>query len=261
MQNNNVLLKLENVSKSFGEVRALQNVNLEIYNHEIVGLVGGNGAGKSTLIKIISGVLRPDKGKIYLDGKEITLSGPAQALKLGIYTVHQKMEEMLALHHSVAANIFMGEELEKPLIPFMPWPKILDKRAMDKEALQLLKKLGLEMDSVRQPVVGCSGGQRQATALAKVLKRRPRLLLLDEPTAALGVKEKYQVLRLIKRVGREEGISIIIVSHNLEEICEIVDRIIVLRNGTVVGECVPGVDVKERIVQLIVGAEATKDVR
>lgn len=259
MQSKNILLKLENISKSFGEVKALQNVNLEIYEHEIIGLVGGNGAGKSTLIKIISGVLRPDKGRIYLDGKEIMLMNPAQAFQLGIYTVHQKMEEMLALHHSVSANIFMGEELRKPLARFLPWPKILNKRAMDKEATQLLQKLGLEIGSVRQPVIGCSGGQRQATALARVLKRRPRLLLLDEPTAALGVKEKYQVLSLIKKIGREEGIATVIVSHNLEEICEVVDRIVVLRNGTIVGECFPDINAKEKVVQLIVGAETTRD--
>lgn len=261
MQNKKVLLKLENVSKSFGEVRALQNVNLEIYDHEIVGLVGGNGAGKSTLIKIISGVLRPDKGKIYLDGCEITLANPAHAFKLGIYTVHQKMEEMLALHHTVSANIFMGEELQRRIVPFIPWLRVLNKRAMDDEAFRLLRKLGLEMGSVRQPVISCSGGQRQATALARVLKKRPRILLLDEPTAALGVREKQQVLKLIKKIGKEEGITTVIVSHNLEEICEIVDRIVVLRNGMVVGECRPDVDAKEKVVQLIVGAEPNRGVQ
>ncbi len=251
-----MLLQLENVSKSFGEVRALENVSFVLNYHEIVGLVGGNGAGKSTLIKILAGVFPPDKGRIYLEGQEVVFRNPKEAHNHGIYTVHQKMEEILAPHHDVTANIFMGEEVTRPLFrSFIPFIKVLAKREMEKEAEEILSRVGIRIDSVRRPIVSYSGGQRQAVALARAIRKKPKILLLDEPTAALGVKEKFQVLRLIRRLGKEEGISIVIVSHNLEEVFEVVDRIVVLRNGQVVGECSPSQATKERVVQMIVGGE------
>lgn len=247
---------MEGISKFFGEVRALENVNFTLNYQEIVGLVGGNGAGKSTLIKIISGVFPPDKGKIYFEGKEVSFKSPKDASNCGIYTVHQKMEEILAPHHDVTTNIFMGEELTRPLLgPVLPFVKVLAKREMEKEAERVLSRIGIQVDSVRRPIVSYSGGQRQAVALARALRKRPKILLLDEPTAALGVKEKFQVLKLIRRLGKEEGIPIIVVSHNLEEVFEIVDRIVVLRNGQVVGECTPSQATKEQVVQMIVGGE------
>lgn len=249
------MLRLENISKSFGEVRALENVSFSLKYHEIVGLVGGNGAGKSTLIKILAGVFPPDKGKIYLEGKEVVFRNPKEAHNHGIHTVHQKMEEILAPHHDVTANIFMGEEVTKPLWNFVPFVRVLAKGEMEKEAEEILSRVGISIDSVRRPIVSYSGGQRQAVALARAIRKKPKILLLDEPTAALGVKEKFQVLRLIRRLGKEEGISIVIVSHNLEEVFEVVDRIVVLRNGQVVGECSPLEATKERVVQMIVGGE------
>jgi len=255
MQKDNVLLKLEHISKRFGEVRALKDVSMVVRNDEIVGLVGGNGAGKSTLIKIIAGLLRPDSGRIFFNGEEVTIENPRKAFELGIYTLHQRMEEMLAPHHSVSANIFLGNEITKPLFNIFPWPRVLDKRKMDSYALQLLQSVSINIDSVKRPVISYSGGQRQAVALAGVIYRRPKLLLLDEPTAALGIKEKFHLLNLIKRIGKEEKISIILVSHNLEEIFEVVDRIIVLRNGEVVGECEACSASKEDVVSMIVGVK------
>lgn len=231
---------MEGISKSFGEVRALNDVYFTLYPREIVGLVGGNGAGKSTLIKILAGVFPPDKGKIYLDDREVVFRSPRDAYGQGIYTVHQKMEEILAPHHDVVANVFMGEELVKSLFgKFLPWFQVLAKKRMEEEAENALSRVGIKIDSVRRPVASYSGGQRQAVALARGLRKKPKILILDEPTAALGVKERFQILHLIKRLGKEEGIPIVIVNHNLEEVLEIVDRIAVLRNGQVVGECFP----------------------
>ncbi len=251
-----VLLRMEGICKSFGEVQALNNVHFVLHHGETVGLVGGNGAGKSTLIKIISGVFPPDRGKIYLEGREVILRSPKDAYSYGIYTVHQKMEEILAPHHDVTANIFMGEEVTK-CFPSSSFPllRFLAKKQMEAEAEAILSRIGIRIDSVRRPIVSYSGGQRQAVALARALRKKPKILLLDEPTAALGVREKFQVLHLIRRLGKEEGIPIILVSHNLEEVFEIVDRIVVLRNGQVVGDCIPQRSTKEQVVQMIVGGE------
>lgn len=254
--NEELLLKMEGISKSFGEVQALREVNFTLNYSEIVGLVGGNGAGKSTLIKILAGVFSPDKGKIYLEGKEISLKSPKDAYEHGIYTVHQKMEEILAPHHDVAANIFMGEELTRPFPGrAVPLLQVLAKKQMEEEAEQIFARVGIKIDSVLRPMISYSGGQRQAVALARALRKRPKILVLDEPTAALGVKEKFQVLHLIRHLGKDENIPIILVSHNLEEVFEIVDRIVVLRNGQMVGECAPCSVTKEHVVKMIVGGE------
>lgn len=250
------MLRMEEISKSFGEVHALRDVDFSLYPCEIVGLVGGNGAGKSTLIKVLAGVFPPNKGRIYLEGEEVNFRSPRDAYERGIYTVHQKMEEILAPHHDVVANVFMGEELTKPLFGrFLPWFQVLAKKRMEEETEHILSRVGIKIGSVRRPIVSYSGGQRQAVALARGLRKKPKILILDEPTAALGVKEKFQILHLIKRLGKEEGIPIVIVNHNLEEVLEIVDRIVLLRNGQVVGECFPEKTTKEEIVRLIVGGE------
>ncbi len=251
-----ILLRMEGICKSFGEVQALNGVYFTLYHREIVGLVGGNGAGKSTLIKILAGVFPPDRGKIYLEGKEALFRSPKDAYNQGIYTVHQKMEEILAPHHDVTANIFMGEEIARPFPgSLFPVFYLLAKKQMEEEAERILARIGIQIDSIRRPIVSYSGGQRQAVALARALRKKPKILLLDEPTAALGVKEKFQVLHLIQRLGKEEGIPIILVSHNLEEVFEIVDRVVVLRNGQAVGECIPREVTKEQVVQMIVGGK------
>jgi len=254
MPNDKPLLELRNIWKFFGEVVALADVNFKLYPHELVGLVGGNGAGKSTLIKIVAGVFPPDRGEMYLDGKKVFLKSPREAQEMGIYAVHQKMEEMLAPHHDVVANVFLGSELCKPLFGrWLPWPQILDKKEMKRQAESLIARTKVRLESVERPIISYSGGQRQAAAIARVLRHKPTILIFDEPTAALGVKEKFQVLEVIRSLAKDEGIATIIISHNLEEIFPIVDRIVVLRNGRVVGECCPAGVTKEDVVQLIVG--------
>ncbi len=150
----------------------------------------------------------------------------------------------------------MGEEITRSFpSPSFPLLRFLAKKQMEAEAEAILSRIGIRIDSVRRPIVSYSGGQRQAVALARAIRKKPKILLLDEPTAALGVREKFQVLYLIRRLGKEEDIPIILVSHNLEEVFEIVDRIVVLRNGQVVGDCIPQRSTKEQVVQMIVGGE------
>jgi len=245
------LLEMQNISKSFGEVTALSNVNLTLNYNEILGLVGDNGAGKSTLIKILSGIYPPDSGRILIEGKEIKFKNPSDAKRFGIGTVHQKMEEILAPNHDVTANIFMGEELTKPILG--SFLRVLDKTQMDRKAEEILSMIRIDIDSVKRPIASYSGGQRQAVAVGKAINRIPKILILDEPCAALGVSESLEILRLIKHL-RQEGISIIFISHNLEQIFIVVDRILVLRNGKKVGECITKKTNMEKVVSLIVGA-------
>jgi ABC-type sugar transport system ATPase subunit len=246
------LLVMENVSKKFGEVTALSNVDLILNYNEVLGLVGDNGAGKSTLIKILSGIYAPDSARILIEGREVKFKCPRDAAKFGIGTLHQKMEEILAPNHDVTANIFMGEELTKPILG--GFLKVLDKTQMDVEAQEILSRIRIGIDSVKRPITSYSGGQRQAAAIGKAIRQAPKILILDEPTAALGVSESIEILRLIKHL-RQQGISIIVISHNLEHIFGVVDRIVVLRNGRKVGECIAKETDMRKIVSLIVGAE------
>ena len=246
------LLEIQNISKSFGEIKALSNVNLTLNCNEVLGLVGDNGAGKSTLIKILSGIYPSDSGKILIEGKQIKFKSPMDAKKLGISTVHQKMEEILAPNHDVTANIFMGEELTKPILG--SFLRVLDKTQMDREAEEVLSRVRINIDSVKRPIASYSGGQRQAVAISQAIYRIPKILILDEPCAALGISESLEILKLIKHLYQED-ISIIFISHNLEQIFKVVDRIIVLRNGRKVGECEAEKTDMEKIVSLIVGAK------
>jgi len=227
-ENRRTILTVHNISKSFGSVEALNEVNFEIYKNEVVGIVGDNGAGKSTLIKIISGNFPPDKGEIFFEGKKIVFKSPIDARKLGIETVYQDLSVCNNLDS--VSNLFIGRELYKNIIGF----EILDKKNMEKKAIEVLGKVGIDIPSVREKIEYLSGGQRQAVALSRFVAWGKKLALLDEPTAALGVRETRQVLNLINSI-RSENISIILISHNLQQVFEIVDRIIVLRHGKVVG--------------------------
>ncbi|MBE3564551.1 MAG: sugar ABC transporter ATP-binding protein [Thermogemmatispora sp.] len=238
-------LRLTGISKAFGAVQALSNVDFEVYAGEVVGLVGDNGAGKSTLVKIISGVEQADSGEIFLEGTPVKITGPSAATRLGIETVYQDLA--LCDNLDVVANLFLGhEELDI-------WP-VLSEVSMEREALRVLSVLDVKIPSVRVPVSLLSGGQRQSIAVAKTILRQARVVLLDEPTAALGVAQTRQVLNLIKRL-REQGLAVVVISHNLADVFEVVDRVIVLR----LGRRVATFDVKsttpERVVAAITGAE------
>jgi D-xylose transport system ATP-binding protein len=213
------VLSLRGISKNFGAVSALTEIDLDVHAGEVVALVGDNGAGKSTLVKILAGVHQPSSGSITFGGKPVTLADPSTALRLGIATVFQDLA--LCENLDVVANIFLGKELS----PFR-----LDEVSMEVKAWTLLNELSARIPSVREPVASLSGGQRQTVAIARSLLLEPKLILLDEPTAALGVAQTAEVLDLIERV-RDRGLGVIMISHNMEDVRAVADRIVVLRLG------------------------------
>jgi D-xylose transport system ATP-binding protein len=220
------LLSLRGVSKRFGPVQALENVDLEVAPGEVVGLVGDNGAGKSTLVKTIAGIYSPDEGEFYFDGEPVKIGGPNAATDLGIATVYQDLA--LADNLDVVANLFLGQEIEAGGVGVVT--RAIDETTMERRSHELLENLAVTIPSVRSEVGTLSGGQRQQVAVARSLLGEPKLVLLDEPTAALGVAQTAQVLALIKRL-RERGLGVIMISHNLADVFEVTDRIFVLRLG------------------------------
>jgi D-xylose transport system ATP-binding protein len=244
-------LRLTGTSKSFGAVQALTDVDFEVWAGEVVGLVGDNGAGKSTLIKVIAGVNPADSGRIFLDGKEVHISAPTDANRLGIETVYQDLA--LADNLDVVANLYLGREDVMPPIPGLGG--VLSETEMEQRTLDVLRQLDVKtIKSVRIPVAALSGGQRQSIAVAKTILRRAKVVLLDEPTAALGVAQTRQVLELIRRL-RSNGLAVVVISHNLADIFEVVDRVIVLRLGKRVGSYDIGTTTPEKVVSAITGAE------
>ncbi|HEY7984283.1 MAG TPA: ATP-binding cassette domain-containing protein [Ktedonobacterales bacterium] len=244
-------LRLTGINKSFGAVKALTDVDFEVYAPEVVGLVGDNGAGKSTLIKVIAGVGPADSGHIYVDGKEVSINSPTDATGLGIETVYQDLA--LADNLDVVSNLYLGRERLRPRIPGLGGA--LDETAMEVQTLEVLRELDVKtIKSVRLPVASLSGGQRQSIAVAKTILRQPKVVLLDEPTAALGVAQTRQVLHLIRRL-RERGLAVVVISHNLADVFEVVDRVIVLRLGRRVGDYSVRNTTPEQIVAAITGAE------
>ena len=214
------VLSLAGVTKRFGAVQALSDVHLEVHAGEVVALVGDNGAGKSTLVKVISGVYTPDEGRITFAGRQISVAGPSEAQALGIATVFQDLA--LCDNLDVVANLFLGQE--KHVGP------LLDEVGMEKEAWRLLRTLSAKIPSVRIPIAALSGGQRQTVAIARSLVGSPKVVMLDEPTAALGVAQTAEVLNLIERL-RETGLGVILISHNMADVQAVADRIMVLRLG------------------------------
>lgn len=213
------ILKLRGVSKQFGAVQALQDIELDVHPGEVVALVGDNGAGKSTLVKVLAGVHQPTSGTIEFMGKPVTMDSPGKAIELGIATVFQDLA--LCENLDVVANLFLGQELS-------PWA--LDEVQMEVQAWTLLRELSARIPSVREPIASLSGGQRQTVAIARSLLTDPRIIMLDEPTAALGVAQTAEVLNLIERV-RDRGLGVILISHNMEDVRAVADRIVVLRLG------------------------------
>lgn len=240
------LLELRGISKAFGHVQALQEVDFSLYPGEVVGLVGDNGAGKSTLIKIIAGAYQPDAGTIRVNGSLVSIRNPRDAMAQGIATVYQNLA--LVDQRDVAANVFLGRELVRGLV--------LDRSRMLQESAQVLEDLRIDIPSAQTPVGLLSGGQRQAVAIARAVhqERGTRLVIMDEPVAALGIEESRKVLRLITRL-KDQGRAVIVISHNLEHVFSVADRIVVLRRGRLVGIRRREETTADEIVRFIVGAE------
>ncbi len=238
------LLEARGIQKHFGRVVALAAGNFELASNEVHAIVGDNGAGKSTLIKIISGVYHADGGELLLDGKPITIANPREARELGIETVYQDLA--LADHLDAAANLFLGREEYLP--GMLGWLGFLDRKTMRHRAEEEMRRLKIGVKSVDQSVVNLSGGQRQAVAVARAIAWGRRIVIMDEPTAALGVRESSMVLELIKEV-RSHGLSIIMISHNLPEVFAVADRITVLR----LGRTITALNTKDTSLEAIVG--------
>ena len=236
-----VVLSLRGICKQFGAVSALTDIDLDVHAGEVVALVGDNGAGKSTLVKVLAGVHTPTSGTMTFLGQPVTLNGPNDALSLGIATVFQDLA--LCENLDVVANIFLGKELN---------PMALDEVAMETRAWTLLNELSARIPSVREPIASLSGGQRQTVAIARSLLLEPKLIMLDEPTAALGVAQTAEVLNLIERV-RDRGLGVIMISHNMEDVRAVADRIVVLRLGRNNGVFYPDTSNQE-LVSAITGA-------
>lgn len=213
------VLSLEGVSKTFGAVAALTDIDLTVSSGEIVAVVGDNGAGKSTLVKILSGVHQPTSGTIRFAGEEVTLPNPQASLEHGIATVFQDLA--LCDNLDVVANLFLGQEKRK---------LNLDEVGMEVRSWELLRQLSAKIPSVRIPIASLSGGQRQTVAIARSLLGEPKLIILDEPTAALGVAQTAEVLNLVERL-RERGLGVILISHNMADVKAVADRVVVLRLG------------------------------
>jgi D-xylose transport system ATP-binding protein len=249
------LLALKGFSKSFGAVEALKEVDFELHAGEVVGLVGDNGAGKSTLIKAVAGVQPPDAGEARFEGRPVRLHSPQDATSLGIATVYQDLA--LAENLDVVANLFLGQEVADG------WPgvDVLDETAMEHKSMELLGSLGVTtLRSVRTEVASLSGGQRQAVAIARSLLGEPKVVLLDEPTAALGIVQTQEILKLVERL-RERGLGVIVISHNLANVFEVADRIVVLRLGRLVASFDARDVRREDVVGAITGAEFGGDER
>ncbi|AVG23662.1 CUT2 ABC transporter ATP-binding protein [Pontimonas salivibrio] len=236
------VLSMRMISKHFGAVSALSDVNLDVYPGEVVALVGDNGAGKSTLVKILAGVHAQDEGTITFAGKEVEIHNPHDSLEAGIATVFQDLA--LCDNLDVVSNLFLGREIS---------PVRLDEITMELRAWELLRELSAKIPSVRIPVASLSGGQRQTVAIARSLLGEPKLIMLDEPTAALGVEQTAEVLNLIERL-RERGLAVIVVSHNMDDVLAVADRVVVLRLGSNNGEFVPSAATKDDIVAAITGS-------
>tara|TARA_Y100001970_G_C14062784_1_gene765081 strand:- start:224 stop:949 length:726 start_codon:yes stop_codon:yes gene_type:complete len=219
-------IEVKNISKSFGNVVALDNVSIELNSSEVLGLLGDNGAGKSTLIKILSGIHEPDSGSIEKDGKEVYIENPKISQLLGVATVYQDLS--LVELRNVSQNIFLG--IEPRVARFF-----IDRKKMDENAIQLLKKLKINIPNIRSLVQNLSGGQRQTVAISRAIARGGSTILLDEPTAALGVEQTAQVHSLLEELKQDDK-AVVVISHDIKEVLNIVDRVVVLRQGKLVGE-------------------------
>lgn len=249
------VLKVTGVTKHYGHVQALRGVDLEIRTGEVVGLVGDNGAGKSTLIGVLSGASKPSGGSIEFEGRPITMESPSHARSLGIETVYQDLA--LSLDVPIWANLFLGrEKLAKGVLGRLGW---LDRKGMIGEAEEELETTRIRIGSVRARASALSGGQRQAIAVARAVSWGSKLVLMDEPTAALGVEQQHRVGELIRGVA-DRGLPVVLISHNLPQVRELCDRVLVMYRGRIVADLDPKKETVETIISWITGAavEAAK---
>ncbi len=238
----NNILSLRGITKTFGAVAALTDVDLDVAAGQVVAIVGDNGAGKSTLVKVLSGVHAPDSGTITFEGREVEIPTPAAAQQLGIATVYQDLA--LCENLNVVENLFLGQELR---------PARLDEVSMEVKSWELLRELSAKIPTVRIPIASLSGGQRQTVAIARSLLGDPKIIILDEPTAALGVAQTAEVLNLIERL-RERGHGVVMISHNMADVKAVADTVVVLRLGRNNGVFEVGDVSQEEIIAAITGA-------
>jgi D-xylose transport system ATP-binding protein len=243
------ILELKGISKRFGAVQALSDVDFEVYAGEAVGLVGDNGAGKSTLVKTIAGINIADAGEYVFNGNQVHISGPTDVTKLGISTVYQDLA--LCDNLDVVNNLYLGREEVVQGIP------LLREEAMERRATQVLRDLAVKIPHVRTAVASLSGGQRQSVAVARSVMWDAKVVMLDEPTAALGVSQTKQVLELIRRL-RDQGLGVVVISHNMADVFEVADRIMVMRLGRRVATFDVRKASREEVVSAITGAEFGK---
>nr|WP_017471524.1 ATP-binding cassette domain-containing protein [Amphibacillus jilinensis] len=243
--NNEFQLEMKNIRKSYGNIKSLRGVDLQIKPGEVLGLVGDNGAGKSTLMKVLSGVVIPDEGEFYYEGKKVKVDSPRTAKNLHIETVFQDLSLCDTL--SVANNMFLGREPTKFV------GGIIDQKVLHAKSREQLNRLGIDISSTRLAVENMSGGQRQAVAIARAMLFQPKVLILDEPTAALGVKEVDMVLKLIKNV-KEKGVSVVLITHRLQDLFEVCDRIMVLNEGKCIDDRPMDQYTLETLIKSIMGS-------
>lgn len=248
------LVEMRNISKTFGAVKALQNVNFEVMPAEIVGLVGDNAAGKSTLMKILSGAYVADQGEIWMNGNKVHISNPVDSRNLGIEMLYQNFA--LAGNINIYQNIYLGRELTKNYLGGLF--KILDKKMMADCSYELISRLKIDVHRVTKRVKELSGGQQQSVAIARVIAFNAQLIIMDEPTANLGIKEVGRLLDLIRRL-KDQGISVIFISHRLDDIFSVGDRVIVLKRGKRIGMRQTKETTEKEVVRLIVGGEQEEE--
>src|SRR5436305_2089164 len=249
------ILQVNELYKRFGGLVAVDHVSLDIHPAEVVGLLGDNGAGKSTLIKMISGVYKPDGGQIVLNGEVVSFSTPLEARRRGIETIYQDLA--LCENLDASANIFLGREKMRHQLGIF---RVLDRPYMLRESSQVLDQLDIRIPELRNPIRQLSGGQRQAVSIARAVYWNASLMVMDEPTAALGVPEQLKVLELIRTL-RHRGVPVILISHNMQDVFAVADRVIVMRRGSKAGERKVSETNENEVVGLMVGAEYTREIK
>lgn len=243
------LLEMKGMVKDFGGLRAVDHVDLVLYRGEVLGLVGENAAGKSTLIKMLTGIYSKTAGEIYWEAEKVEINNRADAMKLGIDAIYQNLGLVETLN--VSENLFLGKELRKRVLGL----SILDNKKMEKESMRFIKEImGLDIENYRNPVINLSGGQRQAVAIARAIYREAKLVVMDEPTASLGVEEVLKVFEIVRGL-KKNNTAVIFICHNLEHVFEVADKIMVLRRGIREGFMDIKDANKQEIISLMVGLD------